>query len=87
MAAATLGVESIRHDTPFELRRDARQPGLSRQLLFNALWRWEERKFDVAICILYLELFNYHGCIVVGLDLKCEAIGKLRREVRDNPDM
>jgi len=42
MAAATLGVESIRHDTPFELRRDARQPGLSRQLLFNVLWRWEE---------------------------------------------
>ena len=42
MAAATLGVESIRHDTPFELRRDARQPGLSRQLLFDVLWRWEE---------------------------------------------
>jgi len=83
-----LGVESVRDDTPaFELRpRDARQPGLFGQVLFNALGRWERRSFDVAICILYLKLFNYHGCVIVGsmtLDLKCEAIGKLRRSRED----
>jgi len=32
-------------------------------------------KFDVGICILYLKLFNY-----MNEDLKCEAVGKLRRE-------
>jgi len=58
-----LGVESIR-DIPCLRTASTRcPPARTVQTTFvQALWRWEERKFDVGICILYLKLFNYHDC-------------------------